>query len=158
MSEKLKIYVLPKVEFHNILKKYEIDDDNVDEFIKYAFISINDTSGKYYHEPLFKEDHGNVLTLFFDDVENDLERSPTNKNVCKSFSEDQAKQVLTFLNQNKDVETILVHCAAGISRSGAIGQFALDFLKGDKDFFRITNKYIMPNSKVLRLLNQETRK
>jgi predicted protein tyrosine phosphatase len=132
-----------------------IDDENVDEFTKIAFICVNDTSGEYYHDPLFNGLHHNVLNLFFDDVENDLELSPTNSGKTRAFTKEDAKRVITFLDSNKHIESLLIHCAAGISRSGAVGQFALDYLKGDKEYFRINNSQILPNAKVLQLLNAE---
>lgn len=153
-----KIYVLPKVEFNDILKRNKIDDNNVEEFVGYGFICINDTSGDYYHKPTFMLEHKNVINLFFDDVENDLELSPTNRHVTRAFTEKQAQQVLGFLKENKDVKTLFVHCAGGISRSGAVGRFALDYLHGDKEFFKQTNRHILPNPKVTMLLNEQWRK
>lgn len=153
-DEKVKIYVMPKVQFQDTLQKNEIDDMNVDEFIRIAFICINDTSGEYYSNPLFKQDHHNVLNLWFDDVEEDLQVSPTNKEMTKAFTTKQAEKLIEFLDNNQGADTILIHCTAGISRSGAVGQFALDYLNGDKETFKINNSHICPNARVLRILNK----
>lgn len=153
-----KIYVLSKLEFKDILEQNSITDNNVNEFFKIAFISINDSNGSFYNKPLFEQEHSNVLTLWFDDVEKDGQISPTNKEFTKAFTNEQAKSILEFLKINKNAETFLVHCAAGISRSGAVGQFILDYLKGDKDFFNIKNRHILPNGRVLRMLNEQARK
>lgn len=157
-EEQLKIYVFSKVKFHEILTQNNINDENVDEFTNLAMICINDTSGEYYHDPLFIGSHHNVLTLFFDDVENDFELSPTNNGKTRAFTKEDAKKIIEFLSSNKNVNTLLIHCAGGISRSGAVGLFALDFLRGDKDSFKINNSHIVPNAKVSLLLNQESRK
>jgi len=157
-KELTKIYVLPKVQFHEILKNNNITDESVEEFINIGFICINDFSGKYYHDPLFLADHHNVLSLFFDDVENDLDISPTNHKETKAFTKDDAKKIINFLDDNKNINTLLIHCAAGISRSGAVGSFALSYLNGDKEHFKQTNSFIMPNARVLRLLNNEISK
>lgn len=156
MDEQIKIYVMPKVQFHEMLERNNINDDNVDEFIKVAFICVNDTSGKYYNQPLFAQNHHhNVLNLWFDDVEHDGKLSPTNKEeTTKAFTDKQAKQIVKFLDSNKNINTLLLHCAAGISRSGAVGRFALDYLNGDKENFKIHNKHILPNGRVLRMLNE----
>lgn len=157
MSEQIKIYIKPKVEFHSILEINNIDDTNVDEFIEYAFICINDTRGDYYHNSLFKQIHHNVLNLWFDDVEHDGGIAPTNKEETRAFTTRQAKQIVEFLDSNKSIDNLIVHCAAGISRSGAVGRFALDYLNGDRENFKINNSQILPNGRVLRMLNEAWR-
>lgn len=147
MNKELKIWVLPKVEFKSIMDNNNINEENVDEFVKYAFICINDSTGNFYHKPIFNDGHHNVLNLEFDDVITECE--------YKEFTKEHAKQVIEFINNNKTVNSFMIHCAAGISRSGAIGQFILDYFSGDKDFFKKTNRHILPNGKVLRLLNEE---
>ena len=154
-TDPTRIYVLSKVNFQDILDSNKINDDNVDEFIHYAFICINDSSGDYYHNPLFVSCHHNVINLFFDDVENDMEMSPTNHKETRAFTENDAAKVIKFLDENYKTKFLLVHCAGGISRSGAIGQFALDYLKGDKNKFKLDNPQILPNARVLRLLNNK---
>lgn len=153
MKEKIKIYVMSKVQFQDLINRNGIDDSTVDEFIKYAFICIDDTNGEFYSYPLFCMDHHNVLRLSFDDVEEDLQISPTNKKMTKAFTEKDAKKIIEFLNSNKNIDNLIIHCAAGISRSGAVGRFALEYLKGDQEFFYNNNKHILPNAKVLRILN-----
>jgi len=156
-SDPAKIYILPKLQFHDILKRNNITDNNVDEFICHAFICVNDFKGGYYHEPLFISSHHNVLNLFFDDIEHELDIS-SNFSKTKCFSKDDAIKVIKFLNDKKDTKNLLIYCAAGISRSGAIGQFALSFLNGDKEHFKKENSNILPNTRVLKMLNKEIHK
>lgn len=68
------------------------------------------------------------------------------------FSEEMAKQIIQFVQNHQDVETILVHCDAGVSRSRAVGAY-LDWIcnskrdqasyrlrRGNVEFFDILNK------------------
>jgi rhodanese-related sulfurtransferase len=147
----LKIYICSKVQFNNIIKDNNIDDLNIESFKKAIFICIDNTEGNdFYSEPIFKDNHLNVLHLKFDDVEIDI-----NEDVkAKSITKEQAKEIVDFLYKNKDKELLFVHCTSGISRSGAVGLFALDYFNGDKEHFKTYNKHICLNQKVLRLLKQ----
>ena len=42
-----------------------------------------------------------------------------------------AGQIIDFIEKNIDVDTLLVHCFAGQSRSRAVAAFALEMLGGD---------------------------
>lgn len=68
------------------------------------------------------------------------------------FSEEMAEQIIQFVQDHQDVETILVHCDAGVSRSRAVGAY-LDWIfnskrdqasyrlrRGNIEFFDILNK------------------
>lgn len=68
------------------------------------------------------------------------------------FSEEMAEQIIQFVQDHQDVETILVHCNAGVSRSRAVGAY-LDWIfnskrdqasyrlrRGNIEFFDILNK------------------
>jgi predicted protein tyrosine phosphatase len=72
------------------------------------------------------------------------------------FSTEQAKLVIGFLTTcDQDDETdcvLVVHCDAGISRSGAVGTFAVDFLRLNYQEFTKGNPYLRPNYFVLRVL------
>lgn len=148
-----EVFIMGKSQFNKLMESNDLTDINVEAKGKnIALISINDTLGGW-SEPWFKEDHANVLRLWFDDVENDLQVSPTNRRQCKAFTEEQAKQVVEFIDRNKD-KNFIVHCAAGISRSGAVGRFISDYLGTDKDRFKNMNPHILPNSHVSRLLHK----
>ena len=133
-----------------MMNHFSITDDNVEERDLVAFISINDTGKDSY----FKRNHKNVLTLHFDDVDKDGETSPTNYGDTKAFSEDQANEIIEFIKKNSGAEDFIVHCHAGISRSGAVGRFINDYLGGDKELFERMNPRIVPNGRVLELLNK----
>jgi predicted protein tyrosine phosphatase len=150
---KTKVKVLSKPEFNQMMGSNGLDDKNIEERAdNLALISINDTEGQW-NVSWFDEDHPNVLRLWFDDVSSDEEKSPTNHISCRAFTEEQAKAVLEFITINKSKDFI-VHCSAGISRSGAVGSFIVDYLEGDKEFFKKFNPYIHPNAHISRTLNK----
>lgn len=71
------------------------------------------------------------------------------------FNEEQARQIIEFVNKiNKkdDDEYLVVHCDAGISRSGAVGTFINDYLGLDYKQFKDMNRGIRPNQYILDVL------
>ena len=146
-----KVIVLPKYAFDRGLAKENITDSNVENFKeKVCFISINDSMGTD-EIPYFKEEHSNVLTLFFDDVDNDI---VTEHGTARVISDEQAKQIFDFVTQNKECRSFIVHCTAGISRSGAVGEFINDMLGLDFNQFKLDNPYTHPNGIVLSKLKR----
>lgn len=150
------VYVWSKVQFDDAMQLNELKDSNIEKLYKTALISINDTSG-IYSKSWFNENHSNVLILYFDDVEKDMEKSPTNKHDCKAFTVEQAKKIIHFLNTNKDRTQFIVHCAAGISRSGSVGLFINDYFELDYKIFLENNPFISPNGHISRILNNTYR-
>lgn len=152
-QENKKIDVWSKPQFNTVMGKTGINDKNVEDFKDTAFISINDTHGQW-SVSWFDEDHSNVLRLWFDDVENDTDKfSPTNQEKVTAFTVEDAKKVKQFIKDNKHKKQFVVHCSAGISRSGAVGQFICDFFRCDREEFLRNNPHIFPNGRVTRLLN-----
>ena len=150
----MKVHVFSKREFDGVMNHHKITDENVEKFDSIFFISIVDTDQfSESREPHFKEDHENVMNLAFDDVEHDLEASPTQQYGCKAFSEKQANALFNFIKKHRDKETCIVHCMAGISRSGAVGTFVNGYAQGDWEKFKRDNPYIHPNGRVHRMLN-----
>jgi len=147
----MRVHVLGKMEFDNLMKQNGINDSSVERFDSIMFISIIDTENK--EGPYFKEDHENVINLRFDDVEHDGESSPTQEAQTRAFSELQAKMLYEFIKKHREKETCIVHCMAGISRSGAVGTFITGYCQGDWERFKRDNPYVMPNPRVHRMLN-----
>lgn len=113
-------------------------------FHSFNIISINDS------ELVFNETYGNLLSLVFDDIELDFGRN------LKLFDMEQAKQVVNFLDkmyfESRAYKPLLIHCTAGVSRSGAVGEFACKYLGYDYERFRKDNRQIVPNTHVLKTL------
>ena len=64
----------------------------------------------------------------------------------------QARAFNKFLRINKNATRCYIHCSAGISRSGSLGQYIVDQLKGDVDYFKTTNPYIQVKHHFIKLL------
>ena len=82
------------------------------------------------------------MTLKFDDIIRPVAGA-------QLFTEDMAKQIIEFIRNNRDVDTLLIHCYAGQPRSRAAGAFAVKMLGGDN------SKYFMrysPNMYVYNIL------
>ena len=97
----------------------------------YAVISIQDTHtggfGVTFAENKFCK---GVLTLYFDDVVKETKGAVL-------FDENMADSVIAFIRSHMDVDTLLIHCYAGQSRSRAIGAFAKKMMgKSNQTYFR----------------------
>ena len=116
-------------------------------------ISINSVSFPSEEPPFSEEflDAENLLILYFDDVDEGFPNAMT---------PEQAKQIVEFARM-EDNRPIIVHCTAGISRSGAVGEvlnwYFNRFEADDSDYrkFEIMHPDIVPNSHVRRLLLAE---
>jgi len=157
----MRVHVLSKRLFDKLMADNKITDENVEKMDSIFFISITDTPqvlrmmgfDENYNDHYFKEDHDNVLNLEFDDVEHDGQSSPTNDGDTRAFSESQAEMLYQFIKKHRDKETCIVHCQAGISRSGAVGSFINGYCQGDWEKFKRDNPQVMPNPRVHRMLN-----
>lgn len=76
-------------------------------------ISINDTDER----PDFRVDHKDVLFLKFDDVDQHIDNS------YRLFDFVDADKILNFIEQVPSDGALVVHCAAGVSRSAAVARF-----------------------------------
>jgi protein tyrosine phosphatase len=150
------IFVINKSQFDHTMMENKLNDSNVEKWDQYAFISIIDHTEEdldFYSDlfkcsktHFFKKDHKNVLNLEFDDIEDPQLGVP--------FDEDLAKKVINFLDKlPKTVNTIVIHCMAGISRSGGVGEFVSDYFGFDFNKFQKTNPQVKPNIRVRRILN-----
>ena len=106
----------------------------------YAVISIQDSHtrgfGVTFAENQFCK---GVLTLLFDDIVTEVDGAVL-------FDDDMADRIIDFIERfRSEVDTLLVHCYAGQSRSRAVGAFAVEMLGGDNSkYFEdgVPNQYI----------------
>lgn len=72
------------------------------------------------------------------------------------FSQEMAKQIATFVwKYIKEIEMIICHCDAGISRSAGVAAALSQYYNGDASrFFHTTGPYC-PNMRVYRILLNE---
>ena len=114
-------------------------------------ISINNVSFPAEPPPFLEEflHAENLLVLYFDDVD---EEQP------HAMTPEQAKRIVDFISTGDD-RSIFVHCTAGISRSGAVGEvlnwYFNRYLKdnqGDYLLFQLMHRDLVPNAHVRKLL------
>ena len=105
----------------------------------YAVISIQDTHtqgfGFQFCENQFCK---GVLTLYFDDIIREVDGAVL-------FTDEMADQIIAFVLAHRSVETLLVHCYGGQSRSRAVGAFAVEMLGGNSERYFETgspNQYV----------------
>lgn len=96
----------------------------------------------------FHKDADNFKTWWFYDLEYEV-------GSYKPMSEEQAKEIVEFISKNKDKKRCIVHCSAGVSRSGAIGEFINDLYGEKYQDFKRTNPNIIPNIYIKKLLNNQ---
>lgn len=96
----------------------------------------------------------NAIHFYFDDVEDEsIEFESTLLRTTRLFSEDQAKEIIQFLENNLGKDILIVHCTMGKCRSGAVGDFANDFYALDYQTFKKNNPRVQPNTHVKKTLN-----
>ena len=117
-------------------------------------ISINNVSFPAEPPPFSEEflHAENLLVLYFDDVD---EGQP------HAMTPEQAKRIVDFV-RIEDPRPIFVHCTAGISRSGAVGEVLnwyfnryLEDEPGDYQRFQLMHRDLVPNAYVRKLLLTE---
>ena len=104
-------------------------EDKVEKSDTYAVISIQDSHTDGFGITFFENQYCKaVLTLKFDDIVRPVEGA-------QIFTEEMAEQIIRFIRKNKEVDTLLIHCYDGQSRSRAVGGFAEWLLGGDNSAY-----------------------
>lgn len=149
------VKILSKNTFDSYVSSLGVSDVNITKITDMCFISITDTDG--HLEPYFKSDHENVLNLQFDDCSEDVQIPIIGTDEIRpvvAMKTGQAQSVIDFVDRHKN-RIFIIHCTAGVSRSGAVGTFVSNYLGKDPVEFRKRNPYILPNPHVLSLLNRQ---
>ena len=119
--------------------------ETIGPFEDWAVISIGESDMK---APQIKDGWHDVLRLFFHDVNPDKVVELSSKYV--GMSESQADQIVEFVSRvAPNVDAILVHCKAGISRSAAVAEWIAKRYELPFDY-----SYPNSNSYVLRLIQE----
>jgi predicted protein tyrosine phosphatase len=128
-----------------IMSRKEAENIDLDR-ISCAIISINNNNSKTPN--IRRQQIKGLITLFFDDVERD-------ENKYFSISKDQAVQIVNFVNKFwNNVELMIIHCEAGISRSSGVAAAILKYKTRDDNFI-FGNKSYVPNMKCYRMVLDE---
>lgn len=100
--------------------------------------------------PVHKAGWYEILQLRFNDVDALNPERPE----LELFNHDHAKMIIGKIlnwNEKDEIERLIVHCHAGVSRSAAIAKFAADMLRLDN----FNHKYPLYNKLVYRVLMNE---
>lgn len=123
---------------------------------KFNIISIIDPDCEFLFEEPLKP---NIIQLKFSDIEGNEPEGCIGSENWILFNEDHGKKIIEFLDNMDMSKDLVVHCSAGISRSGAVGDFArVKFGIPYEGQFARVNYRIQPNawiSKVLRELHMK---
>jgi len=139
-----RIKAMPKMVFDE-----KFTDVDFTTYKNGCFISILDIDN---NEKKFNQNSDNFLQVKMWDIEQDYF---TNGELeYEKPSDTELKKIVDFINMNIDKSFFIVHCSAGISRSGAVATFLYDkfITEVDKEQFRRDNNCIRPNLYILKRL------
>ena len=156
----MKVEVLSQFLFDERMRELMLDDNNIEDS-NMAFISIIGTPEclKYYLDEEetkhYFKDRQNVLNLDFDDISKDV---LYNGHLFKTMTMEQAEKSVDFIEKmiNNDVDEIIIHCRAGMSRSRAFGEWIYRYCKEhnvDVEYSDRNDYTTILNQGVLRRLN-----
>jgi hypothetical protein len=97
--------------------------------------------------------------LFWDITDKSYNEIKKSNSITRAilFNDKHAKQIIWLIDLAQKDPTdsaLVVHCAAGISRSGAVATFACDYCRLDYANFLKDNPCLYPNQFVLRTLHR----
>ena len=137
---KYNIQIMSQEEALDFYETYKDND-------KYLLISISDKEGDLTFEP-----KDNIIDhqSYFADIEKE-----TGISGIKLMDLKQANEIKSSVCKavNEDISNIIVHCYAGISRSGAVGCVIAKYLNDD-DIYLWKQGGIAPNKLVYKLMSQ----
>ena len=157
-TTKMNIDIISRKNFDLKMITDGITDQTIEDYSSKAFICILSTPAIsiFNTEPYFKLPHPNVLSLTFDDL-TDKDLSVLKEYPGSRLMDlEDAKKIVDFVARNKERDFV-IHCSAGISRSGAIGTYIQQNYGTDYDLLIQKNPAISPNYYILSLLNEVNR-
>lgn len=145
----MRITVLSKDMFSKYVSDGLIEKN---ENKKVFYLSINNPND--LDKTPFREDSADFKSMWFYDIEDDLKCSESGKEY-HPITNEQVNELFNYLMSHKDYDYFIVHCSAGISRSGAVGTFMNDLFGESHQEFRRRNKYILPNLYIYNKLKEK---
>ena len=142
MSKWTKIKALPRDLFSQLAKDPEKESEMIGRCWVISINSSADTRSPLSDQAIAS---GKVLVMKFDDICNEIPN-------LKLMDEKQANQIVEFVKNIPEGSIILVHCTAGVCRSGAVAEVIDLVLNEDPDRFYQENPYILPNAHVKTML------
>lgn len=179
----VEIHTLSVADFKHTMQNNDLYDSNIEQRTDLAVISIGnsfedgDPDDIFSNGPSsrwFRYQHKNVLNLTFDDItspekwqvmsqfakkpagSSDSGENRISDGDCVLFDEEMARRLVGFVEENRAAKIWIVHCSAGVSRSGAVSLWLKDCLKSKYDIEanNVDGRYAVPNAYVLRVLDR----
>lgn len=156
-QRKKNAYALPHDWFRDMMEKAGVNDSTVEQ-MDWGIIEIMGEQDITYMPWVFTKDHPNVLRLMFDDIDEPLKVEYFDSRMAEQMypmNEEQGRQIVEFVRRNEHQKKFIVHCAAGISRSGAVAEWIMDYFGGSYDEFKKANPYTVPNKRIVSILKRQ---
>ena len=179
----VEIHTLSVADFKHTMQNNDLYDCNIEQRTDLAVISIgnsfedSDPDDIFSNGPSsrwFRYQHKNVLNLTFDDItapekwqmmtlftrQSTDGSEPDENGISGSeyvlFDEEMAHRLVEFVEDNRKAKVWIVHCSAGVSRSGAVARWLKDCLKFKYgiEANNVDGRYAVPNAYVLRILDR----
>ena len=127
--------------------------DGIEKSSKDVFyLSINNPDDE--DKTPIREDSDTFKSMWFYDIDEDI-YDEVKDFTYKTISDEQLDELYDFIMKNKDKKNFVVHCTAGVSRSGAVGEFVNDLFGIPYAEFRKQNPNIIPNTYIKKKLNEK---
>ena len=142
----MKVFIMPKFIFEQAIDGIEKSSKDV------FYLSINNPDDE--DKTPIREDSDTFKSMCFYDIDEDI-YDEVKDFTYKTISDEQVDELYDFIMKNKDKKNFVVHCTAGISRSGAVGEFVNDLFGIPYAEFRKQNPNIIPNTYIKKKLNEK---
>ena len=142
----MKVFIMPKFIFEQAIDGIEKSSKDV------FYLSINNPDDE--DKTPIREDSDTFKSMWFYDIDEDI-YNEVKDFTYKTISDEQVDELYDFIMKNKDKKNFVVHCTAGISRSGAVGEFVNDLFGIPYAEFRKQNPNIIPNTYIKKKLNEK---
>ena len=142
----MKVFIMPKFIFEQAIDGIEKSSKDV------FYLSINNPDDE--DKTPIREDSDTFKSMWFYDIDEDI-YNEVKDFTYKTISDEQVDELYDFIMKNKDKKNFVVHCTAGVSRSGAVGEFVNDLFGIPYAEFRKQNPNIIPNTYIKKKLNEK---
>ena len=142
----MKVFIMPKFIFEQAIDGIEKSSKDV------FYLSINNPDDE--DKTPIREDSDTFKSMWFYDIDEDI-YNEVKDFTYKTISDEQLDELYDFIMKNKDKKNFVVHCTAGVSRSGAVGEFVNDLFGIPYAEFRKQNPNIIPNTYIKKKLNEK---
>lgn len=142
----MKVFIMPKFIFEQAIDGIEKSSKDV------FYLSINNPDDE--DKTPIREDSDTFKSMWFYDIDEDT-YDEVKDFTYKTISDEQLDELYDFIMKNKDKKNFVVHCTAGVSRSGAVGEFVNDLFGIPYAEFRKQNPNIIPNTYIKKKLNEK---